>query len=143
MTQDEEAYLVGKTTAETIVDDSSPAFKWISPDYREELIQEYFAFYYTQMSHMDDDPIYLRTVEAIIGYPEAKESWLKLVNNGIRDFIYPEEMKIVVDTPSGRLPLYYSIINLPINKRFLIVEYTTKNQSGKYIDMGIKHGTNT
>jgi len=121
-------YIIGKTTAEVIVDKDSPVLKRVDQDFYKELLAIYLPQYYSRLSYMDDDEIYLRTVEAIMKNNIAKEIWTGLVSQNYKKDALQEDRFIRFDIWGVKFSLYYAMVPLMLNSRFKIIEFSTKNK---------------
>lgn len=127
----EEKYVLGKTTAHVIVDQSSPVLERINQDLYTELLENYLKTYYSRVSFMVDDAIYQETLQAIMQNPLAEEIWTNLVSQDFREVTTIENRNIDFDLHGIKLRLYYILSLLEENDRFELVEFSTEN---KFLD---------
>lgn len=125
---DEQKYILGKTTAQIITEPDSPALKWVDDEEYEDLLNIYLPIYYSRMSYMDDDEIYQQTVKAINKNSRAVKIWNKVVSRGLRSFPRKEERIIPFDIWGVKFKLFYVWNELPVNSRFEVVEYYTNSK---------------
>jgi transcriptional regulator with XRE-family HTH domain len=127
MSQSEIDYVIGRTTAQIIVEEESPVMHWVDKEHYLELLNTYLPTYYSAMSHMDDDPIFQNSVKAIKKNKLAKEIWNGLSMSDRR--YSPQENRVIHFKMFGiKFPLYYSWQELVVNRRFYVVEYYTENK---------------
>jgi len=125
MSSDDITYMQRKTTVQSLVESDSPIPKRLDKDHYYELVYSYLHNYYTNMSHMDDDPFYIDSVKSILKNPRAKEIWKKIKS---KEFT-PEENRLVYFNVFGNeFSLHYSYHSLATTTRFFIVEWYTENK---------------
>lgn len=128
ITPEEEKYVIGKTTMQTIVRKDSPVIKVVDPDNYLNLLEYYIPYYYSEMHHMFDDPVYLNTLDDIMSNPVARKLWNSIDQKQIKKFVEDDERKIDFDILGRKFTLYYSFSLLPVNSRFHVIEFRTKNR---------------
>ncbi len=126
--KEEQDYIIGRTTAEIITERDSPALNWVDEKEYGNFLNIYLSIYYSRMSHMDDDEIYIRTVKAINSNSIGREIWKSLVDKGVRSLPRNEERMIPFDIGGVKFKLFCIWNELPINSRFEVVEYYTDNK---------------
>ncbi|MCA9381043.1 helix-turn-helix transcriptional regulator [Candidatus Dojkabacteria bacterium] len=128
LSQDEVRNMIGKTTAQLIVQENSPLLERLNKTYYKELLEGYLPIYYSNLSFMNEDPIYKDTVRDIENNHIASNIWKSISSNVDRSYT-PEENRMLLFCIHGKdIPLFYSIQPLRINSRFVIVEYHTENK---------------
>lgn len=124
---EELAYVTGKTTAQTIVRSDSPVIDRLDKENYRKLLEVYLPNYFANMSHMVDDEIYRATVRDVMSNPEAREIWTKLTYENDKKYVPQENRVIDFDLWGIKFPLYYSMLPLARNSRFVMVEFRTQN----------------
>lgn len=137
LTTDEVSQMIGKTTAQVIVDPELPIIKNLSEKHLLELLNEHLNYYYSQVYFMFDDPDIIATEEAIMRDPIARDIWLKVKQTPDISNYRPQEVRkvyIKFKTPLGRkvIPMYFNRERLLEYSRFEVVEYYPEN---KFLNM--------
>lgn len=118
----------GKSIAEFIIDQKSPAYKFIDVDNREEMLTVLFKRMYTEMYFMVDDPVYQSTLEIIKQDKLAWHIWNEVKHAHFKE-VYPlEERKVVFNFWGIPVSLNFSVEPYLANERFRIVEYIPTNK---------------
>lgn len=128
LNEQELEYIIGKTTVQLVVKKDSPMLARLDQDYFEELLHDYLAFYYATMSFMDDDNVYQESLEDIMKNNDARKIWINFSYEKDGKYTPLEKRVIHFDLHGKKVALYYSALPLPLNSRFLIVEYYTENK---------------
>lgn len=125
-------YLLEMTAIQALVRKDSPLLERLDKDFFEGLLSSYLAFYHATMSFMADDEVYQQSVEDIVRNNLARKIWVGLVYERDREFVLPEERIIYFDLQGRKIALNYFAFHLPLNSRFLVVEYHSKNKIPKF-----------
>src|SRR5690606_31138434 len=116
-------YIIGRTTAQVIVDLNSPFLNRINPSTHKELLEMYLPLYYSHMSYMNDDEIYQNTVKEIMIKPITKSMWDNLLKDKVQINASQESRVIHFKIDRESVSLYYSPLPLSRNSRFVLVEF--------------------
>lgn len=132
--KDELDYIIGKTTVQLVVKKDSPMLERFDKEHFPDLLHDYLAFYYSTMSFMEDDPIYQESLQDIMQNAEARKIWKNFTYEKDRKYTPLEKRVIHFDLQGKKIALYYSALPLPLNSRFLIVEYYTENKVSSLLE---------
>lgn len=135
LTPEEINYIIGKTTVEIVVMEDSPILKRINKRFYKSLLEMYLPSYYNDMSYMDDDVIYQRTIKEINKNQTAKKVWGSIQNINNQTVLTQGERVVHFNLFGIKFPLYYAFQYLPSNRKFYIVEFVTANKILKFLPL--------
>jgi hypothetical protein len=125
---EEVKYIIGRTTAQLVVENNSPVMERVDKKFHRALLQNYLTEYYSWMSYMKNDEAYSTTVKSIMQNQEGKEIWGKLAVQNYQKIPLDDRIVVEFDLLGFKIPLHYSSVPLNSNNRFEIVEFTTENK---------------